>query len=346
MRAEPKGYDNLSMEGEVRSGDDGRFAIPGLDPGDYRVRAWCPGCTSAEATVPAGGDVTLRLEPGGSLAGRVTDQSGAPVASFTVAVSKKTGPLVEETVAQATVIDAEGRFQVDGLTPGDVLVRATGSGYAPSEPVTAHVASGEDPTEITIRVGRGGSMAGRVVERGTARPLPLARVSIESSIGVGSSAVPLVANTLTDDQGQFTLDGLPPGMRSATAAAYGHHMVMRSGLVIDEGSVLGPIVFELQPTKDGEEPTTEMVGIGAVLAAQGELLVIQQVMPGGGAALAGLGAGDAVLGIDGVPLVTLGMEQAIQRIRGPENSVVLLNVRRPSTGFVGPMPVRRVRVTF
>jgi hypothetical protein len=345
VRAEPKGYDPLVMDGEVRAGDDGRFVLTGLDPGEYRVHAGCPGCTHADATVAAGGDVTLRLEPGGSLAGRVTDQSGGAVASFTVAVSKKTGPLVEETVAQATVIDAEGHFQVDGLTPGELLVRATGSGYAPSDPVSALVASGDDPTEVTIRVDKGGSLAGRVVDRGTRAPLALARVSIESSIGVGSSAVPLVANTLTDDQGQFVLDGLPPGVRTATAAAYGHNIVMKSGLTIAEGQVLAPIVFELSPTKDGEEPTTEMAGIGAVLAAQGERLVIQKVFPGGGAELAGLGAGDAVLGIDGVPVVTLGMDSAIQRIRGPENSVVLLNVTR-SSGFVGPVPVRRVRVTF
>jgi len=53
----------------------------------------------------------------------------------------------------------------------------------------------------------------------------------------------------------------------------------------------------------------------------------------GGAAEAGLVAGDLILRIDGRPVAELGFQNAIQALRGPEDSSVQLQVRRP-----GPPP--------
>jgi hypothetical protein len=346
VRAEPQGGRELQIDGEARAGDDGRFVLAGLDAIPYLVRATCPGCSTAEARVVAPGDVTLRLEPGGGIAGRVIDGGGGPVASFTVVVNRRRGPLLEETVQQATVIDAEGHFEVDGLAEGDYRVRATGYGHAASGPIDVHVKPGDDPADVLLQLPRGGTLIGRVVERGTGAPLELARLSVESSLGVGSSAVPLVLTTVTDARGEFTLEGLQPGVRSVTAAAYAHNLQMRTGLVIEEGGSLGPLVFELTPTKEGEEPTVELFGVGAMLGPDGDVLVVQQVIPGGGAALAGLVPGDAVLRIDGVPVAALGMDDSIQRIRGPEGSLVRLAVRRVADGSIADVPVKRLRVTF
>jgi C-terminal processing protease CtpA/Prc len=121
---------------------------------------------------------------------------------------------------------------------------------------------------------------------------------------------------------------------------------MRTGLVIEEGGSLGPLVFELLPTKEGAEPTVELFGVGAMLGPDGDVLVVQQIIPGGGAELAGLVPGDAVLRIDGVPVAALGMDDSIQRIRGPEGSLVRLAVRRRADGSIADVPVKRLRVTF
>ena len=45
-----------------------------------------------------------------------------------------------------------------------------------------------------------------------------------------------------------------------------------------------------------------------------------QVLPGGGAAEAGLLPGDGILRVDGQAVAALGFTEAIQRIRGPEGS--------------------------
>jgi C-terminal processing protease CtpA/Prc len=72
----------------------------------------------------------------------------------------------------------------------------------------------------------------------------------------------------------------------------------------------------------------ELAGIGAVLDAREEGLRVRQVVPGGGAAEAGLAPGDEILRIDGRPVTELGFAAAIQAIRGPEGTQVLLFVRR------------------
>jgi C-terminal processing protease CtpA/Prc len=87
----------------------------------------------------------------------------------------------------------------------------------------------------------------------------------------------------------------------------------------------------------------DLAGIGAVLAARGEGLAVAQVVAGGGAAEAGLARGDLVLRVEGRPVVALGMEGAIDTIRGPEGSTVLLTVRRGDRTFDVRVPRRLVR---
>jgi carboxyl-terminal processing protease len=81
-----------------------------------------------------------------------------------------------------------------------------------------------------------------------------------------------------------------------------------------------------------------------VLTPQYDALALVQVMPGGGAAEAGLVPGDAVVSIDGTAVVQLGFPVAIGRIRGPENSRVVLGVRRGAGGDAGTGPVVEVPV--
>jgi C-terminal processing protease CtpA/Prc len=65
----------------------------------------------------------------------------------------------------------------------------------------------------------------------------------------------------------------------------------------------------------------------------GEGLAVVQVLPGGGAAEAGLARGDLVLRVDGAPVAELGFGGAIDAIRGPEGTRVSLGVRRGERTF-------------
>lgn len=83
-------------------------------------------------------------------------------------------------------------------------------------------------------------------------------------------------------------------------------------------------------------------GIGAEVRLQGQELMVVQVLPGGGAAAAGLTQGDAILAVDGTPVGQLGgLEQATERLRGPSDSQVSLTVRRLTTGAEENVSVTR-----
>lgn len=57
------------------------------------------------------------------------------------------------------------------------------------------------------------------------------------------------------------------------------------------------------------------------------MLVVGSVLEGGGAAEAGIAAGDHIVAIDGVPVSTMDFGGAMQRIRGPVGTTVVLTIR-------------------
>ena len=116
---------------------------------------------------------------------------------------------------------------------------------------------------------------------------------------------------------------------SLHVAADGHHARIVTGVDVPDGGLAGPVEVKLTPLAAGEEPRVELAGIGAGLERRGRGgLRITVVFPGGGAAEAGLLAGDEILSVEGAPVAELGMAGAVDRIRGPEDTRVRLTVRR------------------
>ncbi len=330
VTAHPDGMSEWnSASGQATTDASGRFSVEGLDPGRHTVVAQHTGYASANLDPVAAGatDVVLDLRRGGSLAGRVLSaEEGAPVPSFNVIVVRLDGPVKEIQVASRAVVDAEGRFTVPDLGPGDYRVRATALGRAPSRPVSVTLA-GASGGPVEIRLGRGAKLLGKLIEALGGAPIEGARITIESTLD-SSTAAPAVINGLTNAQGDFELDGVPPGVRSIVIGAYQHDVRIVSGLSFDEGVTNGPLTFDLARTPDGEQPHTELAGIGAQLSAQGDGLSIDKVYPGSGALAAGLAPGDVILAVDGTSIASLGMDDAVQRIRGPVGTTLVLSVRK------------------
>ncbi len=68
-------------------------------------------------------------------------------------------------------------------------------------------------------------------------------------------------------------------------------------------------------------------GIGAILSGEAGITV-QEVLPGSPAETSGVRRNDRIIAIDGVPVLGLSLEAAIQRIRGPAGSSVALTILR------------------
>jgi RNA polymerase sigma factor (sigma-70 family) len=312
---------------QVASDERGDFALAGLDAGKYTLAASRRGQAAAERTgVEAGASgISLTLAGTGLVAGRVVDTKGKPVPAFTIVVTRALSALEQSVVTTASIIDGDGRFELRDLPPGNVRLIASAAGLAQSEPVDAKV---DDARPVEIALHRGGTLKGKVVDRVSGEALAMARVTIDASVGGGSSVVPIQTSTVTNDGGEFELSGIAPGPRSATVAAYAHHIRLLPKLqFVDDGTV-GPVTVDLAPTKPGETPQLELIGIGVSLKPDGDTLLINKVYPESGAADAGIAEGDHIVAVDGVPVAQLGMDGSIQNIRGPEGTQVTLMIRR------------------
>jgi protocatechuate 3,4-dioxygenase beta subunit len=303
----------------------GRFDLTGLAAGGYRMSASAPGfapVTNRKLQAPAN-NVTLELEKGAGLFGKVTGEDGTPIPSFVVVVREPLGPLRREVVVAEPTFDPDGEFAIPALPKGKLLVTVSSYGWAPSEEREVTIADEEVRADFTLD--RGATVTGTVVDADTNEPIGGAKVSIEGAFG-GRRTVQVYATARTEPDGRFDLRGVAPGPQSLLVAAADHH-----GKLVAVNLKLGDsddITIALSPTEEGEEPRIELAGIGAVLSASGEVLVIGRVIEGGGAAAAGLGPDDAILAVDGIPVTKLGFAGAIRKIRGPVGSKVWLDIRK------------------
>lgn len=304
-------------------------------PGPWLVQARA-GRRSSNLAETRGEPVTLRVGDSGKLRGRVQDEKGQPVTGFTVTFREKRGPIAEGEGDSRHLLDARGEYALEDLQSGVFNVNVTALGFAPSDAQEVRIGEGLDPrADFILRPG--GTFTGKVLDRRSRSPLARAAVSLESS----DDSLFAAAGTRTGDDGTFTLGGLKPGRRSLFFAAEGHHARLVS-IESEAGKTGGPIEVLLTPIAPGEQPRVELVGIGAVLQAKDDVLVITQVFAGGGAAEVGLVAGDAVVSIEGQLTSNLGFLGGIELIRGQEGTWVLMSVRRADGALTDVRVPRRV----
>ncbi|MFG0319204.1 MAG: carboxypeptidase regulatory-like domain-containing protein, partial [Planctomycetota bacterium JB042] len=203
------------------SDEDGRFEIGGLAGGRLQlaVRApdHAPG-SSERLTVIEGGvveGVVVRLDAGAVIRGRVTGPGSVPVEGALVQA------ILMGTVTPAMAnTDADGRYELSGLSPGSYTVNKLGgkieigaddmlstlvSGLATK---TIRLASGEEAV-LDFAAGGGGTVrfTGRVTEGGD--PMPNAILSLTpEELGERTGELRIGS---TDREGEFLLEGMQPG---------------------------------------------------------------------------------------------------------------------------------------
>lgn len=313
----------------------GAFSLAGLDSGRYEVRAELAGYAPVMIEVRGGTrDVTITLDAGAAIAGNVVG-AGSPVAAFTLLVFEKEGTALE-LVSARSIIDGQGHFE-ERVQPGTYDVQAFAAGWAPSERVTT--TAGGAPIEL--RVTEGATLHGKVVGD-DGKPISYARITREGR-GGGASTQPANAGTVSRADGTFELAGIPPGPFSITIGAGGFHPKIEAGMTASDGAKLGPVTITLAKLKDGEKPTLELVGIGVKLSGQkADVILVEGVIPGGGAEAVGIVTGDQIFAVDGIEVTKLGIDGAVARIRGAEGTTLALTLRRE--GKLVPIVVTRKKI--
>jgi hypothetical protein len=191
---------------QLVSGSDGTLPSLQLPDGAYPLSVWIEppaggsdGVTALElpAVTPS---LTLALAPRATLAGRVVDGRGLPVASAQVTAFETFGL----GAAPATTTGTDGRYQltVDRGSPIDLLVEPGASSMLSS--ARRALAAGATSADVTLPPGL--LVAGKV--RGPSAPLP--SVLIEALCGSCGSPTPLTS-TVSDTMGNYRLYLPDPG---------------------------------------------------------------------------------------------------------------------------------------
>jgi membrane-associated protease RseP (regulator of RpoE activity) len=202
------------------------------------------------------------------------------------------------------------------------------AGYAWSSYAVMEI--GDSPAHADFALHAGARITGVVTDAATRRPIAGAILSLEGRRGRAPDlpVAPLSPEAESGDDGRFVLEHVPPDVDSVQAEKEGYLVrVVSLGPLPKDGDA-PPLATALTPRKPGADAHFELTGIGAVLRPRGDALEIQQVVPTGGAAEAGLGPGDAILAVDGASVTDLGFERAVGAIRGLEGTTVTLRIRR------------------
>lgn len=221
---------------------DGSFRIENVAPGRIELHAMALGRQQAllkNLEVQPGKDLTgveIVLAPGAVVAGRVLAPSGKPVAGAEVNVM---GSDTSMSLLNTTTSDGEGRYRLEGISPGSYRIEATHKSYLPARRQLA-VRAGDNALDFTFEEGSA-QISGRVVDEAGA-PVAGARVSLQKEwdpSGLPSSS--------SDADGAFTLSGVPDGVYQLFAEKQGFARSREGKLIAVDGSSVGGIEVRLIP---------------------------------------------------------------------------------------------------
>lgn len=225
-------------EDAVTTASDGSFTLR-LQEGTYdfsfRREGYAPKAVRAQnVTLQGGPMIETSLEPAVEVSGRVT-RGGVGLADVNVSsfgmgenATTTTGP--------------DGSFTLGGLAPGSmrVMLRKESDFIQDQRPVTAPA------RDVVFDFPAGGRVQGRVVEKGSGKPITTFQAGISTSRGGGGFVMmgPPQLKSFTTDDGSFVLENVPAGSMNLVAQAPGYANG-RANVDVEEGKTVSDVVIEL-----------------------------------------------------------------------------------------------------
>jgi len=178
----------------VVTGPDGEFELAPVAPGKATVSARCPSGDQGSASVEVAGptEVIVKVSPGGSIAGRVTDGEGKPVGGVVVMASP-TGGTERTTIVNGVVTSgvqaltaASGAYELEGLAAGSYRLAALERGKPArvrGAPPRVTLGALEQKTGVDFAIDRANGVISGVVLGPDGKPLADAWVSVHQDLG-------------------------------------------------------------------------------------------------------------------------------------------------------------------
>jgi protocatechuate 3,4-dioxygenase beta subunit len=258
----------------VRTGEDGRFVAAGLEGERFWLRVEAVGFAPfKQEAVPAHAVVTVRLEPGERLAGRVVSHvDGAPLAGVEVRGCDTDHGGFGEEACETTHSGEDGSFLLRSLPPGAHWIRAWGPGLT----IARHLAllpakpqpGTDEPRPVLMFLGPGTEVSGTVVD-GEGSPVKGARVEIRTAEGLerlpGSEKRAFTGYAeRTEADGVFEIEGVPLGARYALTVRAKGFATLEEEIEIREPftepvklSLSAGAFFTVRLVTSDEEPVTD-----------------------------------------------------------------------------------------
>ncbi len=291
----------------VTAAGDGSFSLNVSPDAPVDLTARNGGRVGSASAAAGAGQVTVQLQPGASLQGRLL---GDPAPETFSAVANTQGVGIPWGGGPPGSSDQQftgDAFELGDVAPGQVSVNVkTSDGRIGSAQLS--VGAGE-VGKVDVQLSPAVTLTGRAVSAGTSQPIARARTLVDGVAG---------------RRGVAGADG-----RFSRTVAVGHHQLVVSAA--GYSTVTLPVDAAAQPaavdlgdvalTPTGADPGT----VGATFSGVGPVLVAS-VTPGGPAAQAGLAAGDAVVSIDGAPPATAADADA--RSKGAPGTPAVFSLRR------------------
>ncbi len=260
-------------------------------------------CPDGEVAVRGGGasvlvpadahEAWLDLEDAGSVSGRIVSKT-SELSRCSVELIRIPEALEDlprgVLVAQRVDCAEDGAFRAEGVVAGDWELHVEGSLLPSGERKERtlpplRVGPGADVDVGAVTHEGGGSVAGLLVDGLTGQPLPYQPVvGVRWSAGAERSAV---LGGQSDEVGQFRIEGMPPGTWSLS-----HILAPQDAIEVEvrEGELTDGLRLE---TSDA----TALDVNGFALSEEEGQLVVADVEEGSPADLAGLEAGEVVVGV-------------------------------------------------
>lgn len=311
-------------KGQATTDAGGQYTLA-IDDEGCNATATHPDFGASEPSrVRAGARNILELPSPGGIAGSVVDENGKPVTNYTVSIETfiASDKAMNGLAGMAQpVSDPSGAFELKGLARGKYVLAVAASGRPPAKSDAIDVSSGRVTRNVRIQLTKGITVSGVVTDRTTHQPIRGVRIGLDAM----TSAAPgtLIAPATSDENGAYTLEGVPAGAFSVRFS----HPQYTDRIVSLDGRGKSEVHSDVDMTP-GSPGSMEMSGIGATLDQQGSasLVSITAVISGGPAEGAGIVAGDSIVRIDGDDASSFTVADCIQRLRGPEGSVVIVTI--------------------